>query len=83
MKKEKKVRNIISTVSSFFVFFLLAAFVTTCCIMLFVSALQDSVGRYFTREEITLAAKITMVNVVLISIGMAIIDCLRRKFTVE
>ena len=72
-----------STVSSFFVFFLLAAFVTTSCVMLFVSTLQGSIGREFTREEITLAAKITMVNVVLISIGMSVVDYLRRKLTVE
>ena len=76
-------RKIFSTVSNFFIFFLLAAFVTTCCIMLFVSALQDSVGREFTQSEITLAAKITMINVVLISIGMAAIDFFRRKFTVD
>ncbi len=64
-------------------FFLLAAFVTTCCIMLFVSALQGALGREFTQAEITLAAKITMVNVVLISMVMAVIDHLRRKATVE
>ena len=83
MKRDKKFKNLISTVSNFFVFFLLAAFVTTCCIMLFISALQGSIGREFTQSEITLAAKITMVNVVLISIGMAAIDYFRRKITVE
>lgn len=83
MKKEKKFKNFISTVSHFFVFFIISAFVTTCCIMLFVSTLQDSIGREFTQNEITLAAKITMVNVVLISIVMAVIDYLRRKFKVE
>ncbi len=83
MREDKKFKNVIGTVSSFFVFFLLAAFVTTCCIMLFVSALQESIGREFTQSEITLAAKITMVNVILISIAMATIDYLRRKFTVE
>ena len=51
--------------------------------MLFISTLQNSIGREFTQEEITLAAKITMINVVLISIAMAVIDHLRRKFTVE
>ena len=78
-----RTKKIISTVSSFFIFFLLAAFVTTCCIMLFIRTLQDSLGRPFTQDEITLAAKITMVNVVFIGFGMAVIDCLRRKFTVE
>lgn len=83
MKPKNGMKNLIGTVSSFFVFFLLAAFVTTCCIMLFVSTLQDSIGREFTQEEITLAAKITMVNVVLISVGMAVVDYVRRKITVE
>ena len=83
MKRERRARRIINTLSSFFVFFLLAAFVTTCCIMLFVSALQGALGREFTQAEITLAAKITMVNVVLISMVMAVIDHLRRKATVE
>ena len=61
----------------------MAAFVTTCCIMLFITALQGTIGREFTREEISIATKITMVNVVLISIVMAVIDYLRRKFTVD
>ncbi|MBQ8719837.1 MAG: HAMP domain-containing histidine kinase [Clostridia bacterium] len=76
-------KRLLSTVSNFFIFFLLAAFVTTCCIMLFVNALQGSIGRAFTQEEITVAAKITLLNVILLSIGMAIIDYVRRKFTVE
>ena len=83
MKKEKRLKHIISTFSNFFVFLLLAAFVTTCCIMLFISALQDTSGRDFTAEEIAIAAKITLVNVILISIVMAAVDHLRRKFTVE
>ncbi len=82
MKKGDTMKKILRTVSNFFIFFLLAAFVTTCCIMLFISTLQEAVGRPFTQAEITLAAKITMLNVVLISIAMATIDHLRRKFTV-
>ena len=83
MKHSFSVKKIIHTVSNFFVFFLLAAFVTTCCIMLFISALQESVGREFTATEITLAAKMTMVNVVLISVVMTAIDYYRRKRMVE
>ena len=83
MKKGDTTKKILGTVSNFFIFFLLAAFVTTCCIMLFISALQGSIGREFTREEITVAAKITMLNVILLSIGMAVVDYVRRKLTVE
>ncbi len=83
MRKENNFRKILGTISNFLIFFFLAAFVTTCCIMLFVSALQKSIGREFTQAEITLAAKITLVNVVLISIVMATIDYIRRKIMVE
>ena len=83
MTNDKKTRNLISTISNFFIFFLLAAFITTCCIMLFISALQDSIGREFTQDEISLAAKITMLNVILLSVGMAIVDYVRRKLMVE
>lgn len=83
MKKKIHFKNVISTVSNFFVFFLLAAFITTCCIMLFISTLQQSIGREFTQDEITLAAKITMINVILLSIAMATIDYFRRKYLVD
>ena len=71
------------TLRNFFVFFLLVAFVITCCLMLFTSTLQNTIGREFTREEITAAAKATMLNVILISAGMSLADYLRRKLTVE
>nr|MBQ8890640.1 HAMP domain-containing histidine kinase [Clostridia bacterium] len=83
MKNENTTRRVLNTVSSFFIFFLLAALVTTSCIMLFISTLQGSIGRRFTEEEIAVAAKITMLNVILLSVGMAITDYLRRKYTVE
>ena len=83
MKNGNTTKKILRTLSNFFIFFLLAAFVTTCCVMLFVSALQKSIDREFTQSEITLSAKITMANVVLISIAMATIDYIRRKLTVE
>ena len=83
MKKGNTTKTVLGTISNFFVFFLLAAFVTTCCIMLFINILQGSIGRDFTQEEITVAAKITMLNVILLSIGMAIVDYVRRKLTVE
>jgi len=83
MKQDQANRKIFGTITNFFIFFLLAAFVTTCCIMLFISTLQGSIGRKFTQEEITVAAKITMLNVILLSVVMAIVDHIRRKLTVE
>ena len=76
-------KQALKTLHNFLVFFLLVTAVITCCLMLFTSTLQDSVGRAFTQEEITAAAKATMVNVIVISAVMAFGDYLRRKFTVE
>lgn len=75
-------KQALKTLHNFLVFFFLVAAVITCCLMLFTSTLQDSIGRAFTQEEITAAAKATMVNVFLISAVMAFGDYLRRKFTV-
>ncbi|MBE6577466.1 MAG: HAMP domain-containing histidine kinase [Ruminococcaceae bacterium] len=83
MKKNGRFRGMLRAVNNFFLFFLLVAFVITCCIMLFTSTLQVAIGREFTQSEITGAAKITMVNVVLISLGFAAVDTLRRKYTVQ
>ncbi len=82
MKKDN-VNRLLKTLSNFFVFFLLVAVVITCCLMLFISTLQNTLGYKFTEEEIATAAKLTMINVVMISAAMAAIDYLRRKFTVE
>ena len=83
MKPEKKRARILQTLGNFLVFFLLVAAVITCCVMLFTSTLQSTIEHKFTKEEITAAAKATMLNVILISTGMAFIDYLRRKFTVQ
>ena len=83
MKKEKSTKKILGTFSSFVTFFLIVAFVISCCLMLFVTTLQNTLGYKFTQEQITSAAKATMMNVILISAGMAVVDYIRRKFTVE
>lgn len=83
MKEKNRFRSFIRSLSSFFIFFLLAAFVITCCLMLFVTLLQEGVGRPFTQEEITAAAKATMLNILFLSLCLTVIDRLRRKWMIE
>lgn len=83
MKNEKQFGRIMSALSRFFSFFLLIAFVISCCLTLFISTLQNTIGVKFTQDEITAAAKATMLNVILISAAFALIDAIRRKFTVD
>lgn len=83
MRGEKKINYLLKTISSFLIIFLLAAFVITCCLMLFMTTLQSTLGAQFTKEELSAAAKLTMLNVIGISFLFALIDLLRRKFTFQ
>jgi len=83
MKQNKYFRWVLKAVSHYFTFFLLVAFVITCCTMLFVSIMSESLGITLDRENVTAAAKLTFLNVALISLLFTVIDKLRRKWTVE
>lgn len=64
-------------------FFLLIAFIITCCMLLFLYALQHSMGITYTEKDIKCAATLTFGNVVLLSLICTAIDAVRRRFMVE
>ena len=78
-----KFRCFLKAVYRFALFFLVVSFIASCCITLFVYTLSQSVGFALTDENIHAAAKITMLNVLLLSLILTIADSLRRKITVE
>ncbi len=78
-----KIKTVLKWLNHYFVFFLLVAFVITCCTMLFVSMLESSLDITLTEADITAAAKLTFLNVALLSLIFTVIDSLRRKLTVE
>ena len=83
MKKRDVIRAVLRALNHYFVFFMLVAFVITCCTLLFVSIMRDSLGIVFTNENIGTAAKLTFLNVALLSLIFTLIDSLRRRLTVE
>ncbi|MBQ8340286.1 MAG: HAMP domain-containing histidine kinase [Clostridia bacterium] len=83
MKKRGVVKGVLRWLNHYFIFFLLVAFVITCCTMLFVSILSESLGVVLTDENISVAAKVTFLNVALLSLIFTIIDAMRRRITVE
>lgn len=83
MKKGSLTKSILKWVNQYFIFFLTVAFVITCCTMLFVSTLAETVNMPLTDENISDAAKITFLNVVLLSLLFTVFDWIRRKTTVE
>jgi len=76
-------KKILRGVYNYFIFFLLAAFLVTCTTSLFVTVLSYSLDIVLTDENVRLAAKMTFVNVLVLSILFTVIDALRRKFTTE
>ena len=76
-------KKIGKTVVNYLIFFLLAAFIVTCCVSLFTVALTDSLGVIPTRENMNNAAKLTFINVIVLSLIFTVIDILRRKLMVE
>ena len=68
---------------NYLMFFLLVAFLVSCTTMLFVSILANSLGVELTSDNVGAAAKITFLNVVILSILFTVIDAVRRKLTTE
>ena len=64
-------------------FFLLMAFIISCCIILFLNMMIRSANLELTQEHIERAAKVTFLNVILLSFLCTIVDEIRRKFMVD
>lgn len=81
--KRLTVRGILREFSSFLLFFLMVGFVVSCCMMLFLNVLSDTMGLEYTPDNIATAAKITFVNVCLITALFKTVDFLRRRIMVD
>ena len=68
---------------SFLLFFLLVGFVVSCCMMLFLNVLSREMGLVYTPDNITQAAKITFLNVVIITLLFKSADFIRRRIMVD
>ena len=83
MKKESTGRAILRGLYHYVLFFLLVAFLVSCTMTLFVSTLSVDLGIAMTEETMTRAAKLTFLNVVLLSVLMTVLDFVRRKLTTD
>lgn len=83
MTSDLRIRRILRLVNHFAVFLLLFGFLLTCCMMLFVSTMVKTMELTLTSEHIQLAAKLTFVNVVFLSLICSVIDLIRREITVN
>jgi len=81
--KKLTFRTVLRMISSFMIFFLTIGFAVSCCMMLFLNVIAETMGLEFTAENIASAAKITLVNVLIITTIFTWIDYIRRRMTVD
>ena len=81
--KKPTFRRVIQEFSSFLVFFLSVGFVVSCCMMLFLNVLSKEMDLVYTSDNIAEAAKITFLNVVIITVLFKTADFIRRRIMVD
>ncbi len=81
--KKPTVKGVLKSVNNFLIFFLTIGFAVSCCMMLFLSTMAKSMDLTYTAENIESAAKITFINVLILTFIFATIDHVRRKINVD
>ena len=81
--KKPSFRGFLREFSSFLLFFLSVGFVVSCCMMLFLNVLSKEMGIIYTPDNIAEAAKITFLNVVIITVLFKTADYIRRRIMVD
>ncbi|MBR2343794.1 MAG: HAMP domain-containing histidine kinase [Clostridia bacterium] len=81
--KRPTFQGVLKELSSFIFFFLSVGFVVSCCMMLFLSVLSREMGLTYTTGNIAEAAKITFLNVVIITVLFKTADFIRRRIMVD
>ena len=81
-RQDKKNIRWLFALRRYITFFLLMAFIISCCIILFLNMMTRSANLELTQEHIERAAKVTFLNVILLSFLCTIVDEIRRKFMV-
>ena len=81
--KSSTFKAILREFSGFIVFFLTVGFVVSCCIMLFLNVMSVTTGLEFTADNVAAAAKITFINVLILTVVFKAADYIRRKIMVD
>ena len=75
--------GLLRELGSFLLFFLTVGFVVSCCMMLFLNVLSKEMELVYTPNNIADAAKITFLNVVIITVLFKTVDFIRRRIMVD
>ena len=81
--KKPTTQRVFRELSSFLLFFLSVGFVVSCCMLLFLKVLSTEMGIVYTSDNVADAAKITFLNVVIITVIFKTVDFARRRVMVD
>ncbi|MBQ7870567.1 MAG: HAMP domain-containing histidine kinase [Oscillospiraceae bacterium] len=77
-----RLRRTLRALRHYVILFLLTGFIATCCMTLFLNVMTRTMDLTLTEENIRTAAKLTFLNVLLLSLLFTAIDAIRRRLTV-
>ncbi len=83
MKNNNLCHKVFRVLYNYLMFFVVVAFLVTCTTSLFISIFSSTLNFELASENIETAAKVTFLNVILLSILFTVIDAIRRKLTTE
>lgn len=83
MTNSDRYGRVLRAVSRFLFIFTVAAFLITCSITLFVTVMTNTLGIVLSDADVEVAAKLTFLNVIGLSLLFTAIDTLRKRITVE
>ena len=76
-------RRVLLALRRYLTFFLMMAFIISCCMILFLNMVTQATGVELTQRHIERAAKVTFLNVLLLSLLCTVIDGVHRRLTVD
>lgn len=83
MKKTNLITRLLKIFYHYLLFFFLVAFLVTCSMTLFITTFTKDLNIVLDNNNLQNAAKITFINVLILSTLFTIVDIIRRKLTTE
>ena len=83
MKQDLMMQKVFRVINNYLIFFVTCAAIVSCTTILFVTTMANAMQIELSSENIGMAAKLTFINVLILSGFGTLIDEMRRKRTIE
>ena len=83
MKQDLMIQKVFRVINNYLIFFVTCAAIVSCTTILFVTTMANAIQIELVSENVSMAAKLTFINVLVLSGIGTLIDEIRRKLTIE